>query len=246
MVGFALLGFGLLGGLILLGQWYIRAEPRQIIRVARWALFALLLAIIFGLAVSGRLGWAMGAATVLIPWLIPLIRAARTAKNFARMSGIPGGSTSTVNTAFLAMSLDTESGALDGEILRGPNSGRMLSELKLEELITLLEDFAHQDAQSAQVLQAYLDREHPEWRETAGAAFDANEGSTARDAPPNGSARMTRNEALQILGLNPGVSESEIKAAHHRLIAHLHPDSGGSSFLAAQVNRAKDVLLRGE
>lgn len=54
---------------------------------------------------------------------------------------------------------------------------------------------------------------------------------------------MTRARALEILGLEEGVGKAEIKAAHHRLIANLHPDKGGSNYLAAEINQAKDVLL---
>jgi curved DNA-binding protein CbpA len=55
---------------------------------------------------------------------------------------------------------------------------------------------------------------------------------------------MSEDDARRILGLNAGATEAEIKRAHHRLIASLHPDRGGSAFLAAQVNRARDVLLK--
>lgn len=56
-------------------------------------------------------------------------------------------------------------------------------------------------------------------------------------------AAMSHDEALQVLGLKPGASEIEIHAAHRRLIADLHPDKGGTDYLAAKINRAKDVLL---
>ncbi len=54
---------------------------------------------------------------------------------------------------------------------------------------------------------------------------------------------MTREEAYQVLGLQPGASEAEIRAAHHRLMRTAHPDSGGSDWLATRVNLARDVLL---
>lgn len=60
--------------------------------------------------------------------------------------------------------------------------------------------------------------------------------------PPSGSG-LSRAEALDILGLKPGASEAEIIAAHRKLIARLHPDKGGSDYLAAQINLAKKVLL---
>jgi hypothetical protein len=62
-------------------------------------------------------------------------------------------------------------------------------------------------------------------------------------SPAPGSSHMTRAQALQVLGLQEGASAAEIKAAHRRLMTHLHPDVGGSDFLAQQINQARDVLL---
>ena len=54
---------------------------------------------------------------------------------------------------------------------------------------------------------------------------------------------MTREEAYAVLGLQPGASEAEIRAAYRRLMRLAHPDGGGSDWLAARINRARDVLL---
>ena len=61
--------------------------------------------------------------------------------------------------------------------------------------------------------------------------------------PPRGKGWMSRDEAMQVLGLRPGASEAEIRQAHKRLMRTAHPDSGGSDWLAARVNQARDVLL---
>ncbi len=60
-------------------------------------------------------------------------------------------------------------------------------------------------------------------------------------APPRGS--MSRAEAFEILGLKQGATEAEIRAAHRRLMQSAHPDHGGSDWIAARINQARDVLL---
>ena len=63
----------------------------------------------------------------------------------------------------------------------------------------------------------------------------------SRRAPRRGA--MSRAEALEVLGLKEGASKDEIRAAHRRLIVQTHPDKGGSNYLAAKINEAKDILL---
>jgi DnaJ homolog subfamily C member 19 len=61
--------------------------------------------------------------------------------------------------------------------------------------------------------------------------------------PPRRQGNMTPEEAYEVLGLHPGATEAEIRAAHHRLMRTAHPDSGGSDWLATRVNQARDVLI---
>ncbi|QQP92355.1 DnaJ domain-containing protein [Skermanella sp. TT6] len=140
------------------------------------------------------------------------------------------------------MRLDHDSGRMGGEVLRGRFQGRMLDDLGLEELLDLLRECRDADSQSAAILEAYLDRTREEdWR--AGAPGAGEHGGGSAGSRGTGGA-MTREEAYEVLGLQPGASEGEIKDAHRRLMLKMHPDQGGSTYLAAKINQAKDLLLR--
>jgi DnaJ-domain-containing protein 1 len=133
------------------------------------------------------------------------------------------------------MTLDHDSGGLTGRILAGPNAGRLLDEFDLGQLLAMIPAF---DAESVALLESYLDRRFPAWREDA----QADAAGRKRRAPSGG--KMTAEEAYQILGLQPGAGRDEIGRAYHALMKKLHPDQGGSTYLAARVNEAKDTLLR--
>ena len=86
------------------------------------------------------------------------------------------------------------------------------------------------------MLEAYLDRTDPEWREQEGAPAGTATAST-------GSTAITRDEAYEILGLIPGASEKKSARPTESLMKSFHPDQGGSSYLASKINQAKDLLL---
>lgn len=217
-------------------QWTIRA------------LIALGLGIILVLAATGRLNWLFALIASVIPliprilhWLVrivpglmPLVK--RYQQQRAAGSTGPGQSSS-VETAVLKMTLDHDTGAMDGEVLTGSLKGRHLSELSLEQLLQLYQSWAA-DEETTALLMAYLDKHHPHWQgQAAGAGSDHDRNSRKRERES-----MSREEALDILGLRPGASHEEILEAHRRLIQKVHPDRGGSDYLAARINQAKDVL----
>jgi len=145
------------------------------------------------------------------------------------------GQTSRVGTGHLEMELDHDSGDMHGRVLKGMFAGRDIDTLSPTELGLLWQDCRHVDQQSAQLIEAYLDRIHPSWRE------DMARGESDMSRGPDG--RMTEEEALDILGLQAGADEEAIRRAHRTLMLKLHPDRGGSTYLAAKINEAKDVAL---
>jgi len=146
------------------------------------------------------------------------------------------GKKSTVRTAVLEMELDHDTGALEGMVLAGRHEGRVLGEMDLPSLIALRGEILA-DGESLQLLETYLQGRFPAWRDDA----DPHVGEGKTGAPASGA--MTEKEAYQILGLEPGAGAADIRKAHRRLMQRLHPDLGGSSFLAARINEAKDFLL---
>jgi hypothetical protein len=141
-----------------------------------------------------------------------------------------------VRTAALEMELDHDSGELAGSVLAGSFEGRRLDELDLPDLLDLAKELSA-DEESLRLLETYLDSRFPIWRDH----METEPGD--RHAPPPTSGGMTKQEAYEILGLEAGASAADIRKAHRRLMQRLHPDVGGSSFLAARINEAKDVLL---
>ncbi len=222
-------GFFLLCGVLLLVYLFVNADPGRLARGLKWTGIG-----IAGIALAALFfsGWA---AVLLFPlaMAMPLLARLRGILDRWRM---PGGSrVSTVSTAFLRMSLDHDSGEMSGTVLSGRYAGMRLEELEKGELLALLRECRAGDEQGARLLEAYLDRLHPSWRE----AFAG--GAGARAAP---GAEMSREEACEVLGLKPAATAEEIREAHRRLMKMVHPDLGGSDYLATKINRARDVLLR--
>ena len=149
------------------------------------------------------------------------------------------GQKSEVRTDALEMELDHDSGRMEGRCLKGQFAGRTLSSLSDGELLLLLAELRGADAQGAALIEAYLDKRAQGWR-GQGADDAAKEQAKA---PRRGRIRMAPDEAYAVLGLRKGASEEEVRAAHRKLMMKLHPDQGGSTYLAARINEAKDVLL---
>lgn len=216
--------------LLLASAALVRVEPRRAADALRLA-GPVVMGLVGGLLiVFGRVGIGGALVSLALAWRM-------SARNRRRARVTPGRH-STVRTAALEMELDHDTGALEGLVLAGPMEGRTLGSMQLAELL----EFAGQlssDHESMQLLEAYLDGRFPLWRDDANADRGSGQGGT----PASGA--MTKEEAYKILGLEAGASAAEIRKAHRRLMQRLHPDLGGSTFLAARINEAKDVLLAG-
>lgn len=226
-------------GLMFLASWLRKATPAQRSVALRNILIYGVAGILILLVVTGRIPWLFALVGAALPWIQRGMMALRTINMFRSALGSTFGGASQqqsrVNTAWLAMTLDHSSGDINGEVLQGPSSGKCLNQMTLPELLDLLQQVRNNDGQSIPLLEAYLDRYHADWR---GHDNDADAGP-----PPSADGPMTRDEALSILGLEEGASQKDITDAHRRLMLKMHPDRGGSAWLAARINQARDQLL---
>ena len=215
---------------LLLAVGFVRADAATVARMIGLVGPGLLGLAGIGLFVIGRVGLAGAAFSGAAAWYLSGQR-----RRAARPSP---GKRSTVRTAALEMELDHDSGALAGLVLAGRFEGRQLAGLSRDDLVVLHAELSG-ETDSLQLLEAYLDGRFPGWRD----GMNAHVGGGQRRAP--GTGAMTEQEAYQVLGLEAGASTADIRKAHRRLMQRVHPDLGGSSFLAARINEAKDVLLNG-
>lgn len=232
LVGLAVVATGL--------YFFLRANPASLAKQARLILlvvagFAVLGVLLVGLRVlPSLLPELFGLAGVIVTALVANAARRRTSGDFST----PGaGQRTAVRTAFLDAWIDHGSGDMGAAVLRGRFGGRTLDSLSDAELLQLHAECSA-DSDSLRVLESYLDRRlGPDWRQ------GARQEQSRQETPRGPRTDMTREEALALLGLQADASEDDIRAAHRRLIQRVHPDVGGSSELAARINRAKDVLL---
>jgi hypothetical protein len=230
---------GLIALLALLGVLYVFAEakPAQVKAAAIWGGGLLGLVLLFALLASGRGGQAFWALALFGPVIWRWVQGIRAARRFARGGAASAGQASDIETSHLSMGLDHDSGRMFGRVKAGRFAGVELADLDLPGLVDLLAELAAVDPESVPLLEAWLDRAHPDWREQAA------RGNTGARSDARRGGRMTPAEALEVLGLAEGATEAEIRSAHRRLMRAAHPDQGGSDWLAARLNEARDVLL---
>jgi hypothetical protein len=230
-MGYLLLG--LIAVLAAVGLWwgYSTLRPASRAGVLRWGLGGSAALLTIGLLIGRRIDIATftGAAAFSI------LRYGRLGPFTLGGGEVSGDNVSKVRSQYFAMTLDHDSGAVSGRVTAGQFARRDLIELDEMETRALISEIAG-DADSIALLESWLDANRTGWREYFEETA-APGGETA--APVDADA-----EAYAVLGLQSGASADEIRKAHRELMKGVHPDHGGSSYLAAKINEARDRLLR--
>jgi hypothetical protein len=226
-------GFAVFGGFLLLVYLFINADPARLARGLRVTGIVIAVAAVATLAISGRLAALLMPLAMLMPLLI------RVRSLLDRYGPPAGGQTSTVATAFLRMTLDHDTGAWKGRSCAAALPGCALTNWGRP----ISWPYCASAGQR-------MKRARGSWRPISIAFARIGATSSPANAPGAGggggrpaSGDMSVEEAYAILGLSPGADAEAIKEAHRRLMVKLHPDHGGSDYLATKINRARDVLL---
>lgn len=226
---YLILGFAALIIILVLSNRFVKADIQKMAANLRLSGGALAMIFALGMFLTGRVAIAVPAAAIAFM----LFQRAHLAKKRAQKT--PGKS-SEVRTDYLQMVLDHDSGKMHGTILKGRWKGKTLDTLTYSRLLDLWKDCSANDSQSEQLLAAYLDRTYPNWRDDVAEAKDEDQGTA--------SGAMTLDEAYDILGLHQDATEEQVNQAHRKLMKSYHPDHGGSNYLAAKINQAKDIILK--
>jgi hypothetical protein len=212
-----------------------RAFPGAVGKRVQFALGLFAIAGALVLLARGQAAAALAMAATGL-WLAQDAGGLSWASTSGRWAG-GGSGRARVVTEHLEVEVDAGGRVVRGIITKGFFKGRRIESLRPVEAAHLWQDCRFVDPQSAQLVGAYLDRVHPNWRE------DLARAEAQRPKGPDG--KMTRAEALDILGLREDASDDDIRKAHRDLILRFHPDRGGSTYLAAKINEAKEVALSG-
>lgn len=224
-----------------LAKLFAGADPKKLVRVGKVIGGVASLGVAALLMLRGRPDMAIflgGLGAWLLGWSAYGPGGLKMPEWARDWGGTGSAGRSKVASSLLEMELDHDSGGISGKVLAGAYAGRDLDDLNPAELGALLRECLAGDPDGARLLEAYLDRRAPGWREDADRHRDAGQRGPAR------TGAMSDEEAYEILGLQPGAGQEAIREAHRGLIKRIHPDAGGTSGLAARVNQAKDTLLK--
>lgn len=221
---------------LILGVWYWWLYQAKLDQDKRrpflWKSgFWLVLGVTLYMVFTGKFLPITAGIVALVPLLRSLfvwgLRAAPLLRLFGRFKPTP----SQFRTQSLLVTINFASGQVNGEVIAGEFAGKQLSELSVEQLKQLSEQLKNSDKESYVLLQAYLMR-------------SGSQGDNTDNFQPNSYTALSKAEAFEILGIASDASKEEIIKAHKRLMQRLHPDRGGSDYLAAKINAAKDLLIK--
>src|SRR5258706_2374689 len=237
-MGELLLGAVALIALLFLLRAFVGAVPEALVKALRYAGAGVLALLAIWLLATDR--FAPGMFIASAAWGLftrgHIWPGGWPNYNFPGRSRPTPGQSTNVRTSWFDMELDHDTGDMRGTILKGEHAGRRLDQLGKDALVALHQKVAQDDPESARLLESYLDRTFGDWRPAA---------KEDEPRPERATTGMSRAEALKVLGLQEGASDDEIRAAHRRLMLQNHPDKGGTDYIAAKINEAKDVLLPG-
>ncbi len=221
--------------LLLLGLRWIFRQPLRV----RWKwLVGLVSAGLLGLVVTGKAHWIVAVIGMALPfvrrlWL--LLRYVPFLASMGSYAGLKNRSMPRFESEWLRLEFHIAYRRLDGVVLKGDFEGKRLSQMRDEDLGLLLQCLRQNDRKGALLLQSYLMQTR-----MRGEANQRTEGEEQAFARSQG---MTTAEALLILGVTENASKEEITKAYKILMQRLHPDRGGSNYLAEKINLAKKTLL---
>lgn len=213
---------------------YLRGVgQRRLMRGLRWLVGGGAAVIALGLLFARRIDFAVFFGAIAFQ----VLRTGRLGPiSFeAAASGAEAQNVSRVRSRYFAMELDHDTGAVAGRVLDGQFAGYDLMHLGEAETRLLLAEIEG-DPDSLTLLESWLDANRSGWREYFAATAAGESGPPVPEDPIA--------DALAVLGLNPGATNEEIRAAHRDLMKAVHPDHGGSSYLASKINEARDRLLK--
>lgn len=212
---------------------YIKRQPplqRKVI-LLKYSGYAIA-AVALLLAATGRLHWIGALIAMIFPFAKAIGGFALRYFPFLKWIHQQKFGNSVLNTRFLRIVVVATSGKIEGEIIAGEHQGSTLDSLSENQLKELLLIYQQQDSESARLLSVYMAKR-----------FNQHYGQNQQSGSAETNS-LNRKEALQILGLGDNADDKDVIRAHRSLIQKVHPDRGGSDYLAAKINQAKDFLLK--
>jgi hypothetical protein len=230
-MNYVLIGGAALVGLIAFYQFFLRrANVRKLARYIRWAVGGAVALLTGFLLLRGQVGIA--SVTGYVAYLI--LRYGRIGGFSFEDPNLGEDNESTVRARFISMTLDHDTGEVRGKVIAGRFRSRDLMSLGEDETRALIDEISR-DPDSLALLETWLDKNRTGWRERFSEEPDSSTAGASDDPDA---------EAYEVLGVKPDATEEEIRSAYRKLMMGVHPDQGGSAYLAAKINAAKDRLLK--